>query len=84
MERTVLAMAAPVLSSSHSPGVAAAFDQQQRSSTTASASGDSDDRRVDRQRSPGRDQIEGQLAVATEAQYAPLEFIASDGHTVSA
>jgi polar amino acid transport system substrate-binding protein len=74
MRKTVLAMAAPVLAIVALAGCGS-------SSSTSSSGSSTVDASIAKE-VPAALKSKGTLTVATEAQYAPLEFIATDGHTV--
>jgi polar amino acid transport system substrate-binding protein len=79
MRKSVLAMAAPVLAIVALAGCGSSSTSS-NSSTPASTSGGADASIV--AQVPAAIKQKGTLTVASDATYAPLEFVASDGHTV--
>jgi polar amino acid transport system substrate-binding protein len=80
MRKSVLAMAAPVLAIIALAGCGSSSSTSSNSSTSASTAGGADASIV--AQVPAAIQRKGTLTVASDATYAPLEFVASDGHTV--
>jgi polar amino acid transport system substrate-binding protein len=80
MRKSVLAMAAPVLAIVAFAGCGGSSSTSSNSSTSASTSGGADASIV--AQVPAAIKQKGTLTVASDATYAPLEFVASDGHTV--
>jgi polar amino acid transport system substrate-binding protein len=80
MRKSVLAMAAPVLAIVAFAGCGSSSSTSSNSSTSASTSGGADASIV--AQVPAAIKQKGTLTVASDATYAPLEFVASDGHTV--
>jgi polar amino acid transport system substrate-binding protein len=80
MRKSVLAMAAPVLAIVALAGCGSSSSTSSNSSTPASTSGGADASIV--AQVPAAIKQKGTLTVASDATYAPLEFVASDGHTV--
>jgi polar amino acid transport system substrate-binding protein len=80
MRKSVLAMAAPVLAIVALAGCGSSSSTSSNSSTSASTSGGADASIV--AQVPAAIKQQGTLTVASDATYAPLEFVASDGHTV--
>jgi len=80
MRKSVLAMTAPVLAIVALAGCGSSSSTSSNSSTSASTSGGADASIV--AQVPAAVKQKGTLTVASDATYAPLEFVASDGHTV--
>jgi polar amino acid transport system substrate-binding protein len=80
MRKSVLAMAAPVLAIVALAGCGSSSSTSSNSSTSASTSAGADASIV--AQAPAAIKQKGTLTVASDATYAPLEFVASDGHTV--
>jgi polar amino acid transport system substrate-binding protein len=80
MRKSVLAMAAPVLAIVALAGCGSSSSTSSNSSTSASTTGGADASIV--AQVPAAIKQKGTLTVASDATYAPLEFVASDGHTV--
>jgi polar amino acid transport system substrate-binding protein len=84
MRKSVLAMAAPVLAivALAGCGSSSSTSSSSGSSTTASAPATPTIDPAIAKEVPAAIKSKGTLTVATEAEYAPLEFVASDGHTI--
>ncbi len=80
MRKSVLAMAAPLLAIVALAGCGSSSSTSSNSSTATTTSGGADASIV--AQVPAAIKQKGALTVASDATYAPMEFVASDGHTV--
>jgi polar amino acid transport system substrate-binding protein len=81
MKKSVLAIAAPVLALAALTGCGSSSSTSSSSTSSGSAPASSADAAIAAQ-VPAAVKQKGTLTVAADATYAPMEFVASDGHTV--